>query len=159
LISGHVTDYKPASVQPLDVVKAQVTQKLVAQQSAELARKAGEAKLAEVRASKSTAGFSPASKITRADTQGVPAQAIAPIFKADPQKLPAYVGVDLGDGGYAIYRVNSVNVPTTTDPQHLAGAQQQLAQLMGGSEWNAYQDALRDRSRVSVYGTPAASAE
>lgn len=157
LVSARVVDYQPASVQPYDTVAAQVRQKVVAQLSADKAREQGEAKLAEVRKSASTAGFSAVTKVTRADTQGVPPQAVAAIFKVDPQKLPAYVGVDLGDAGYAIYRVNTVNMPSSIDPQRLSGAQLQIGQVLGDAEWTSYVDALRARSRVKLYGTPVAA--
>lgn len=159
LISAHVVDYKPATVQPFDAVKAQVQQKVVAQMAADMARKEGEAKLAEVQKSKSTAGFSSVTKVSRANTEGVPPQAIAAIFKADSQKLPAYVGVDLGNGGYAIYRINAVDMPGSIDPQRLAGAQMQIGQLLGEAEWGAYLDSLRARSRVKIYSTPDASTD
>ncbi|KAG0163320.1 hypothetical protein DFQ30_000356, partial [Apophysomyces sp. BC1015] len=157
LVSARVVDYKPASVQPFDAVAAQVRQKVIAQLSADKARKEGEAKLAEVQQSKSTAGFSSTTKVSRAGAQGVPPQAVAAIFKADPQKLPAYVGVDLGNDGYAIYRVNAVDMPASIDAQRLSGAQWQIAQVLGDAEWSAYVDALRARSRVKLYGTPAAT--
>jgi peptidyl-prolyl cis-trans isomerase D len=159
LISARIVDYKPATVQPFDAVKAQVQQKVVAQLAADMARKEGGAKLADVQKSKSTTGFSSVTKVSRADTQGVPPQAIAAIFKADPQKLPAYVGVDLGDGGYAIYRINAVDLPASVDPQRLAGAQMQIGQVLGDAEWAAYLDALRARSRVKIYSTPGASTD
>ena len=103
-----MTDYKPATVPALDAVKDAVRAKVVAQEAAALAKKEGAAKLAELEKSKSTAGFSSLSTVSRNDAQGVPPAALSAIFKADASKLPAYVGVDLGDDGYAIYRVNGI---------------------------------------------------
>jgi peptidyl-prolyl cis-trans isomerase D len=151
LIAAHVTDYKPAAVPALDAVKDAVRQKVIAQQSAEMARKDGAAKLAELEKSKSTAGFSSALKVSRNDSQGVPPAALSSIYKADAQKLPAYVGVDLGDDGYAIYRVNAVLPGAATDAQRLAAAQQQIAQVNAQSQVEAYIDAVRARSKVKIY--------
>lgn len=67
--------------------------------------------------------------------------------------MPAYVGVDLGDDGYAIYRVNSVVAGAPIDPQRLAAAQQQIAQVDAQSEAEAYLEALRARSKVKFYGS------
>ncbi|MGH8778611.1 SurA N-terminal domain-containing protein [Paraburkholderia sp.] len=153
LVAAHVTDYKPADVPPLDKVKDVVRQKVVAVQSAEMARKDGAAKLAEFEKSKSTAGFSSALKVSRSDAQGVPPSALSAIYKVDAQKLPAYIGVDLGDDGYAIYRINAVLPGATVDAQRLAGAQQQIAQVEAQSEVESYLDALRERSKVKTYGS------
>jgi peptidyl-prolyl cis-trans isomerase D len=153
LITAHVTDYKPAAVPALDTIKDAVRQKVIAQESAELARKEGVAKLADLQKSKSTDGFSSALKVSRSDAQGVPPAALSAIYKVDAQKLPAYVGVDLGNDGYAIYRVNAVVQPAPTDPQRLAAAQQQIAQVNAQSEAQAYMDALRARSKVKFYGS------
>ncbi|MFP3693216.1 peptidylprolyl isomerase, partial [Burkholderia sp. SIMBA_048] len=64
LIAAHVTDYKPAAVPALAAVKDAVRQKVVAQQAADLARKEGEAKLADLQKSKATQGFSSALKVS-----------------------------------------------------------------------------------------------
>ncbi len=64
------------------------------------------------------------------------------------------MGVDLGDDGYAIYRVNAVVTGgTPVDPQRLAAAQQQIAQVQSQSEVEAYVEALRARSKVKPYGS------
>src|SRR5439155_22469204 len=95
LISAHVLKYQPAALKPFDTVKTQVQRKVVAQLASDRAREEGAVALTSVRKSNTTAGFSPTIKVSRADTQGIPRQAVAAIFKADPHKLPAYVGVDL----------------------------------------------------------------
>ncbi|MEX3899227.1 SurA N-terminal domain-containing protein [Paraburkholderia sp. BR10954] len=153
LIAARVTDYKPAAVPAFDAVKDAVRQKVIAEQANEAAHKDGVAKLAEFEKSKATAGFSSPLKVSRNDAQGVPPAALSAIYKVDAQKLPAYVGVDLGDDGYAIYRVNQIVPPAATDAQHLAVAQQQIAQVDAQSQAEAYLKALRERSKVQFYGT------
>ncbi|MFL9871787.1 SurA N-terminal domain-containing protein [Paraburkholderia megapolitana] len=152
LIAAHVTDYKPAAVPALAAIKDAVSKKVIATQSADLARKDGAAKLAELEKSKSTAGFSSALKVSRNDAQGVPPAALSAIYKVDAQKLPAYVGVDLGDAGYAIYRVNAVLPGTPVDGPRLAAAQQQIGQVDAQSEVEAYIEAVKARSKVKTYG-------
>ncbi|MGF6509244.1 SurA N-terminal domain-containing protein [Paraburkholderia sp. 32] len=159
LIAARVTDYKPAAVPAFDAVKDAVRQKVIAVQANEAAHKDGVAKLAEFEKSKATAGFSSPLKVSRNDAQGVPPAALSAIYKVDAQKLPAYVGVDLGDDGYAIYRVNQIVQPAATDAQHLAVAQQQIAQVDAQSETEAYLKALRERSKVKIYGTLDSAAQ
>lgn len=155
LISARITNFQPAAVPAFAQVKDAVKQQVVAEQAADMARKDGEAKLAALEKSKSTDGFSSALKVSRNDAQGLPPNALSAVFKADAQKLPAYVGVDLGKDGYAIYRVNSVTNGAAVDGPRLAAAQQQLAQVDGQAQVQAYLDALRDRSKVKLYGTLA----
>ncbi|NHL66592.1 peptidylprolyl isomerase [Burkholderia ambifaria] len=153
LISARVTDYKPAAVPALDTIKDAVRQKVVAEQATELAKKDGAAKLAELQKSKSTDGFTAVQKVSRMQSQGLTPAALSAVYKVDAKTLPAYVGVDLGADGYAIYRVNAVIPGTAVDPQQLAAAQQQMAQVEAQSEGEAYLAALRDRSKVKLYGT------
>jgi len=157
LIAAHVTDYKHAATPPLASIKDAVKAKYVAEQAAELARKDGAAKLADLQKSKSTAGFGAEQKLSRTDTQGLSPLALSAIFKADDTKLPAYVGVDLGNEGYAIYRVNAVVPPAPIDPARLAAAQRQLAQVDAQTELDAYVASLRKRSKVKLYGSLEAS--
>ena len=153
LIAAHVTDYKPAAVPPLDTIKDAVRQKVIAVQADELAHKDGIARLAELQKSNATTGFAAPVKVSRNDAQGLPPAALSAIYKADSQKLPAYVGVDLGDGGYAVYRVNAVVAGASIDPQRLVAAQQQIAQAEAQSEVGAYVEALRARSKLKFYGS------
>ncbi|AFQ47932.1 SurA N-terminal domain-containing protein [Burkholderia cepacia] len=153
LISARVTDHKSAAVPALDAIKDVVRQKVVAEQAAELAKKDGAAKLAELQKSKSADGFTAAQKVSRTQSQGLTPAALSAVYKVDAKTLPAYVGVDLGADGYAIYRVNAVIAGSAVDPQQLAAAQQQMAQVEAQSEGEAYLTALRDRSKVKLYGT------
>lgn len=153
LIAAHVNDYKGAATPPLASIKDAVKAKYIAEQAAELARKDGAAKLAELQKSKSTAGFGAEQKISRTDAQGISPLALSAIFKADDTKLPGYVGVDLGNDGYAIYRINSVVPPAPIDPNRLTAAQRQLAQVDAQTQLEAYMASLRKRSKVKLYGS------
>lgn len=153
LIAAHVNDYKRAATPPLASIKDAVKAKYIAEQAAELARKDGAAKLAELQKSKSTAGFGAEQKISRTDAQGISPLALSAIFKADDTKLPGYVGVDLGNDGYAIYRINSVVPPAPIDPNRLTAAQRQLAQVDAQTQLEAYMASLRKRSKVKLYGS------
>ncbi|WP_244816076.1 SurA N-terminal domain-containing protein [Caballeronia sp. Lep1P3] len=159
LVAARVTDYKASTVPAFDVVKDAVRAKVVAEQSAAMARKEGEAKLAELQKSKSTDGFTPAVTVSRNDAQGVPPAALGAIFKADASKLPAYVGVDLGADGYAIYRVNGIEKAAPVAADRLAGAQQQVAQVYAQADMEAFIDSLKARSKVKLSAAPAPSAE
>ncbi|RQH07361.1 SurA N-terminal domain-containing protein [Paraburkholderia dinghuensis] len=159
LIAARVTSFKPAATPEFAAVKDTVRQRVIAQQAVELARKDGEAKLAALKKSASADGFSPGVKVSRNDTQGLPHDALAAIFKVDAQKLPGFVGVDLGADGFAIYRVNAVTNAPAADGGHLAAAEQELGRVSGQSQVQAYLDALRDRSKVKYYGSLGAAGQ
>ncbi|MDR5750616.1 MULTISPECIES: SurA N-terminal domain-containing protein [unclassified Caballeronia] len=159
LIAARVTDYKPAAVPALDAVKDVVRAKVVAEEAAAMARKDGAAKLADVQKSNATAGFSSVTTVSRNDPQGLPPAALGAIFKADASKLPAYVGVDLGNDGYAIYRVNGIQKATPVAADRLTGAQQQVAQVYAQAEMEAYLESLKARSKVKITQAPATAAQ
>lgn len=159
LISAHVTHYNAATVPPFDTVKAQVSQKMIAEQSTKMAHDAGVVKLAALQTTPSTAGFSAVLKVSRASTAQVPLDALRTIFKVDAQHLPQYVGTDLGDAGYVIYRVNAVDQAPVTDPAKITGVQQQITQINAQSEMNAYLASLKARSKVKLYPLPQPDAD
>ncbi|BBU27492.1 peptidylprolyl isomerase [Burkholderia sp. THE68] len=157
LIAARVTDYKASSVPAFDVVKDDVRKKVIAEMAAAMAKKEGEAKLADLQKSKSTEGFTSPITVSRNDAQGLPPAALSAIFKADASKLPSYVGVDLGADGYAIYRVNGIEKAAPVAADRLAGAQQQVAQVYAQAEMEAYLKSLKERSKVKLSQAPPPS--
>ncbi|SAL25019.1 PpiC-type peptidyl-prolyl cis-trans isomerase [Caballeronia turbans] len=157
LIAARVTDYKASSVPAFDVVKDDVRKKVVAELAAAMAKKDGEAKLADLQKSKSADGFTSPVTVLRNDAQGLPPAALSAIFKVDASKLPAYVGVDLGADGYAIYRVNGIEKGAPVAADRLAGAQQQVAQVYAQADMEAYINALKARSKVKLSQAPPPS--
>ncbi len=161
LVAARVIKYQPAAVQPINLVKQQLQTKVSAIQAAAQTRQMGVDKLAALQKTQATEGFSAPITVSHANAKGLPPAAMTAIFKADfnaptqGKAAPKYVGVDLGLGGYAIYRINAVHTPTI-DSHLLVSAQQQLAQMNGQSEMNAYLASLRARSKVKVYKVPAA---
>jgi peptidyl-prolyl cis-trans isomerase D len=138
-------------------VKDAVRTKVVAEQAAAMAKKEGEAKLADLQKSKSTDGFTSPISVSRNDAQGLPPQALAAIFKTDAAKLPTYVGVDLGADGYAIYRVNEVAKAAPVAADRLTGAQQQISQVYAQADMEAYVNSLKARSKVKLSTAPTPS--
>ena len=63
--------------------------------------------------------------------------------------LPAVVGVDLGEQGYAVVRVNKIlgRDPALGDPKQ---AQSQYAQAWGDAEAQAYYAVLKKRFKVEL---------
>lgn len=144
LVSGRVVSYEPARKLPLAEVKDKVRERVVAKQAAALAQKAGEARLAEVKAAPQTALASPVVTASRAQPKDLPRAVLDAALGVDADKLPAAVGVDLGAQGYAVVRVTKVlgRDPAVGDAER---AKAEYAQVWGDAETQAYYAALKRR--------------
>lgn len=158
LASGRIVQYTPARTRPLEEVKDQVRARLVAQRAAELARKEGEAKLAAWKAAPTGAALPAAIVVSRADTQKQPEPVVEAALRADPAALPAFVGVDLADQGYAVVKVNKA-VPRDPPPADAAKQEaSQYARSWANAESLAYYELLRERFKAQIkVPKPAAS--
>ncbi|MET3461892.1 SurA N-terminal domain-containing protein [Variovorax atrisoli] len=150
LASGRVTKYSPAHPVPLADVKDKIRAQLVAERAAVLAKTEGEAKLAAWTAKADGATFGAPVTVSRRDAQSQPLPVIDAALRADPSKLPALVGVDLGAQGYTVVRVTKV-VPRTPPPAELAKQEQsQVGQSVAAAEDAAYYNMLKDRYKVEI---------
>ncbi len=151
LVAARVAEHQPEAQRPLADVRAEVELRLVQRDATALARKEGEEKLALL-----AKGGEPGLKwgapklVSRRDMQGLPAAAVRKVMLVDVSKLPAYVGLESGDSGYAIYRVTKV-----VAGEYKAGPQsaEELAAIdrqAGGEQLDAYVASLRARAKVSI---------
>jgi peptidyl-prolyl cis-trans isomerase D len=150
LVSGRVVKYTPARTLPLAEVKEQVRERVVAARSAELAKTEGKQKLAAWKANPASASLPPAVTVSRRDAQKQPSAVVEAALRADPGALPAFVGVDLGDQGYAVVKVEKV-VPR--DPPTAEQAKQELDQYTkwwSTAENLAYYNLLKERFKVKI---------
>ena len=149
LASARVVLHQPARVQALAEVLPQVRASVIAEQAAAAARKAGEARLAALRGGADASALPAAVIISRASAQSQPRALVDAVLRADASKLPAWLGVDLGDAGYAVLRLNSVKPPAGDSPE-LAQLLPRYAQAWAAAEAQAYYNALKTRYKVSV---------
>lgn len=149
LVSGRVVKHEVARQLPLADVKAQVRDRLVTVQAAALARKQGAARLADLRAAPATAMTESAVTLSRAQQRELPGALVDAAMKVPTATLPAFVGVDLGDQGYAVVKIGKVlgRDPVTADASR---AQSQYAQAWGDAESQAYYNALKSRFKVEI---------
>ena len=159
MVSGRVVKYEPAHQLALADVKAKVRERLVTLQAAALERKLGVARLAELRAAPATVMPEATVTISRAQPHALPSKLLDAVLKAPTSALPTSIGIDLGDQGYAVAKIDKVmgRDPTTADA---ARAQAEYAQAWGNAESLAYYAALKRRFNVEISpgALPAASA-
>ena len=151
MVAGRVTNYVPAKTLPLQEVQARVRSLYVAEKSAELARKDGEAKLATWKATPAAAaGMAPKVEISREQPQNLPRAVIDAALTAPADVLPGWVGVDLGGGGYAIVKVISVVPRQAPDAQRVQQERQQYVQWLATAEGVAYYELLKQRFKAQI---------
>lgn len=158
LVSAHVTQYKPARVPPLADVKAKVREQLVMKLAADLAKKAGEARLAALKTNAAdVAGLGPATPVSRFNPSGLTPAQVEGVLGADASKLPAAVGLVADDGGYVVVRINQVQQPDAA-----VLADKRAAQQYGGAwsraEGQAFLGALKSQYKAVIKVEAPASA-
>jgi peptidyl-prolyl cis-trans isomerase D len=149
LASGRVVSYAPARTLPLAEVRASVREKFVVSRAAELARKDGEARLANWKADPAQISDK-AIVVSRDQAQDLAPKVLDAALRADPTALPAQVGVDLGADGYAVLNVKRIVSRTATDDAAAQQARTQVAQLWTSAENQAYYEMLKERYKVRI---------
>jgi peptidyl-prolyl cis-trans isomerase D len=137
LLAARVVKHQPAASLPLAEVKEGVKRSLMQDKAAEMAKLQGEQRLAALKSSASSEGLPAALLLSREKTQKQLPQVVDAVLRADPNKLPAVSGVDLGAQGYAVIRVTKV-LPPEENKDLMKQAQQQFTQLWGSAETLAY---------------------
>lgn len=158
MAAAHVTQYNPARVPALADIKPKVREMLVAKLAAAQAIKAGQERLAALqKGGADTAGLEAPATVSRAKPGELPQKLMEAVMAADAAKLPAYVGVDAGDGNYVVAQIDKVELrdPAIIDAKRAA---QQYGQAWASAETLAYYNALKTRFKATVkVQTPAAT--
>lgn len=150
LVAAHVIDYKPAQLQPLDTVKADIERRLKREQALALATADGTAKLKQLQAGQDAGLKWPAPlAVSRQKPGGLYPAVIDSIFRADAKKLPAYLGVE-SPLGYSLVRLTKVIEPDKIDPAKREALAARLRDAVAGEELDAALASLRQRVGVSV---------
>ncbi len=150
LASARVVEHRAAQRRPLAEVRDEVRARVVAEEAAKLAKAAGEAKLAELKAGKGDAtGFSAARTVSRMDPAGLAQPALEAVFRMSSEPVPAYGGIDLGRDGYSVVQLVKVAAPPAAEvAQREANYAQQLERVAAQQDVVAYVDALKARTKV-----------
>jgi peptidyl-prolyl cis-trans isomerase D len=152
LVAGRVLEFKPAAKRPLAEVADLIRQRVTQEEEMRLARQAGEAKLAALKASGDATGFGDVKVLSRTMTQepGIDRSAALAVLKADVSKLPAYVGVELPGKGYGVYRIGKVTQPANPDQDRRKQEADSIARAIGNAETYGYIEALKKKAKAKV---------
>ena len=149
MAAARITHYSPARTLPLEEVKARVHEQVVKQQAADLARKTGESKLAEFKAT-SQAQAGETLTLSRDQKLQVPTQVVEAALRASTKALPTWVGVDLGQAGYAVVKVEKVLSREDAAAQNREREHNQFAQWWASAEGLAYYNLLKEKFKVEI---------
>lgn len=150
LLSARVAEYVPASTRPFESVKNEIEKLLKAREAATLAQQAGEARLEELKkGNDDKLNWTSAKSASRMQPRDLSPAAIRAVFKADVQKLPAYVGAGVG-GGYTIYKIVKIARPEKLDESRRAALQGEFARIIAQEELSSYVNALRARTSIDI---------
>ncbi|WP_137921880.1 SurA N-terminal domain-containing protein [Hydrogenophaga sp. 2FB] len=150
LVSARVVKHSSAHTQALAEVKEQVRARLVTQRSAEMARAQGEKQLQAWKSGAAGTGLGAALTVSRENPQGLTQPVLDAALRADPKQLPAWVGVNLADEGYAVVKVEQVLPRDTGNAQRLSQEVQQYSQWWSSAENEAYVKTLEERFKARV---------
>ena len=149
LAAARVVQHQPARVLPLAEVMPQVRERVMAEQAAAAARKLGEARLAALRAGGDALALPAPIVLSRASAQTQPRALVDAVLGADATKLPQWLGVDLGDVGYAVVHLLAVK-PVAANSPELAQLMPRYAAAWGAAESQAFYSALKARYKAQV---------
>ena len=149
LVSARVVAYNAARVPALAEVKAAVAAAWVQDQSAAAAKKAGEARLAELQKGGDAKGLGEPVTVSRAKPGVLPQKALDQVLRTDASKLPAYAGVDVGDGSYLVVKIEKVlpRDPALIDPKRAA---EQYARAWSAAEMAGYYNVLKSEYKATI---------
>jgi peptidyl-prolyl cis-trans isomerase D len=150
LIAGHVIQHTAASKRPFEEVQATIRERVTQLEAARLAEENGKSKLASLKDKDAASGFGPEKTVSRTKNSELDQRALAAIMKADVRKLPAYIGVELADSNYAIFRISKVVQPANVDAARRQAQQQQVANALAQQEMAAYMEAIKHKAKVEI---------
>ena len=151
LVAGRISTYTPTRTLALQEVSDRARLLLIAEKSAELARKDAEAKKAAWMGNAApAAGLAPAVVVSRDQTQNLPRAVVDAALRASPDNLPSWVSADLGSQGTAVVKVLRIIPREGVDAQQAAQQRQQLQQWWTTAEGFAYYEMLKERFKVQI---------
>ncbi len=160
LVSARVLEHRPASVQPLEKVTPEIRQLLERREAVRLAREAGEQRLAALRKEPSDAGFSAPKVVSRRQPQDMPADALNEVLRIPADKLPQYIGTEVGtdfrtasNAGYVIVKVISSKPAEAIPPAQRDAQARAITQQAAASAELTYAEGLKARHNVKILRT------
>jgi peptidyl-prolyl cis-trans isomerase D len=149
-VVARLLDYTPAKTPPLESIKELVESELRQELALKQAKIEGEAKLLVLRNKPNTAveGLSLPQSLSRHNRNELTADAFADLVRVSVTALPAWTGVTLPTGEYALFKVVSVGDTPVMNDAKIANARQTLNRIYGEQEAQSVLALLKSRHNV-----------
>jgi peptidyl-prolyl cis-trans isomerase D len=160
LVSARLLDYVAAKTLTFDEVKATVEGQALQAEMIRLAKQDGEARLKALQANPlgDAPGLEASSKqISRSKPENMPQVAVKAILKADTSKLPVWVGTELPNGHYALYKLTAVAADVVIDDTQRKQAESAVRRAYSEAELQAAIAVMRERVGVKLLKKPAST--
>ncbi|MEZ5741086.1 MAG: SurA N-terminal domain-containing protein [Burkholderiaceae bacterium] len=143
LVAARVLEHRPSKLQDFEAVEVQAQAKVRAIEAGKAAVAAGEAELARLQGGGEPTGFDEEVTVSRAAAQ-LPPQVAKPLFNLPAERLPAFIGVSLGNRGYQIAQLLEV-IPAAEKviSEGVEQYRERSAGNAGASAFDAYLELLK----------------
>lgn len=159
LVAARIAEHKPAAMQPLESVKANIETLLRNQEAQAAAVKQGETLLAALKKGEDKLNWGAVKSVSRMDARLVAPTAVPVVFRMDAEKLPSYAGLELPGSGYSLFKLSKVGEGEKISDDNKAAMLNQLGSLAAQEDVQLYLAALRARYKVEVHQSALASKE
>jgi peptidyl-prolyl cis-trans isomerase D len=151
LLAARVAEHAAAETRPFEAVRGDIEKTLKDEEAMKQAQSAGQAHLAALEKGEDTIAWPEERSVSRlqARQSQLPAAALQAIFKADARKLPAYAGVDTGEG-YMLLKITQVVSPEKIDGEQLKSLKDEYANIVAQEDLSTYLSSLRSRYRIDI---------
>lgn len=151
LISAHLLEHKDAELRAFDTVKAGIEKRLQREAATKLATQDGESKLKDLRAGRDggVQKWPAPLAVNRQKPGGLFPTVIDQVFRVDPNKLPAYTGVET-PAGYSLVQVTKVIDLETVDDAKREALAGRLRDAVAAGELESSLASVREKVGVTV---------
>lgn len=151
LIAARLLEHKPAAVRPFEDVQAEIRKRLVQEEARKRAVAEGRDKLEKLaKGGNPELAWGKPITLSRMKSEGVSEPVLRAVFRAGTESLPAYAGVEDGDSGYRLIRVNAVSEPPQVSVDVRKTAAEQLRRLRGQELLAEFINAMKQRAEVRI---------
>lgn len=157
LVSARIVKHYPAALQPFEEVKDAVRRQFVQTRALELAKAEGQTRLTAWQKQPEVAALGKPLVLSREQAQNQPQALVDAALRVDPAKLPSLIGVDLGEQGYAVVRVNKIVEREAPSAEQARQTRQQFAEIWSQVEVQSYLAALKKQLKAEITAKPRKS--
>jgi peptidyl-prolyl cis-trans isomerase D len=145
----RITKHYPANYLSLEEVKPMLVQTVLNEKALSLAKKDGATKLEQWKKTPDKAELQAPVALSRDQNLKLPGNLVDEAMRANPEKLPVMIGVDLGAKGFGIVKVNKM-LPSANNPTKTPELRQRFIKSWSTAENLAYFSYLKDILKVTL---------